>query len=511
MDICFNCGSEKPRALETCPSCHKTPQSSREYLLSVALSTYLSSGLQLRQYQEQIRSGASLAVPHETMLLAQKALGDPQAMAMLGASLPAAADPSPAVGPPVAAAPPMATPQEAQPSGPAQAGARQQAGSPQPAEDRSAKAPADMQPARAGTGPASGPAGAGVSVLAPAGLLDSPFALLDVTIEDTAERIRASVATHSPQLGTEICQAAGTALSIAGHRLAFELGWLPGLEPARARRLLQTLVVDPVAARAETHVPTLAHANLLSALIEQPENGRRRRDLVGLVRQLATLDQGLDPTQIMRQINAARAVSGFPELRSIEPIVTELAQRRRYFRSVAGDALDTLPSHALVQAMTELVDSATDGGKAAAPQLVASLVDRYEDSAQGFLRTEAGNVRQLVDAAGANPADPGRALDALQAVLKNWDMITRPIQLAARARGGVHEASAELASTIRRLGVEFLRDRDMPTQALRIMRILRKSFALLPEVAERAERDAAALEEEVARRQGRRAQPAAPR
>src|SRR3546814_6121751 len=78
-------------------------------------------------------------------------------------------------------------------------------------------------------------------------------------------------------------------------------------------------------------------------------------------------------------------LSGFPEVRALDQIEAELAERKRYYRSAIKDALDRLPPTTLVQVMTDTVEEVTLGGEDHAPELIDDLVDSYEVETQGFL------------------------------------------------------------------------------------------------------------------------------
>lgn len=57
----------------------------------------------------------------------------------------------------------------------------------------------------------------------------------------------------------------------------------------------------------------------------------------------------IDPEDVLRDINEDRAVSGFPEVRALDQIEAELAERKRYYRNAIKGALDRLPSMTLLR------------------------------------------------------------------------------------------------------------------------------------------------------------------
>lgn len=328
-------------------------------------------------------------------------------------------------------------------------------------------------------------------------LHQTPFAILGVTTRDDRRRIVELAEEKSLELDHDVCQKARSDLTNPRTRLSAEIAWLPGVSPRKASQLVGGLLHDPMAVREESGLPTLAHLNLLAAAFEGVDGEHDAEDLASFIQEVAYLVDEIDPEDILRDINEDRAVSGFPEVRALDQIEAELAERKRYYRSAIKDALDRLPPTTLVQVMTDTVEVVTFGGEDHAPELIDDLVDSYEVETQGFLQKEAENVHKLIKAA-RDAANSGEAavkpyVDKLDAVARNWDKVAQPIQLSTKARGIDHEASRDLAYEIRSLAVDLFNTHDMLTQSQRLTGLLQELFAELPEVSERVEQDADAL------------------
>lgn len=328
-------------------------------------------------------------------------------------------------------------------------------------------------------------------------LHQTPFAILGVTTRDDRRRIVELAEEKSLELDHDVCQKARSDLTNPRTRLSAEIAWLPGVSPRKASQLVENLLHDPMAVREESGLPTLAHLNLLAAAFEAVDSEHDAEDLASFIQEVAYLVDEIDPEDVLRDINEDRAVSGFPEVRALDQIEAELAERKRYYRSAIKDALDRLPPTTLVQVMTDTVEEVTLGGEDHAPELIDDLVDSYEVETQGFLQKEAENVHKLIKAA-RDSANSGEAavkpyVDKLDAVARNWDKVAQPIQLSAKARGIDHEASRDLAYEIRSLAIDLFNTHDMLTQAQRLTGLLQELFAELPEVSERVEQDADAL------------------
>ncbi|MBM7062830.1 hypothetical protein JQX08_19115 [Pseudomonas sp. UL073] len=249
--------------------------------------------------------------------------------------------------------------------------------------------------------------------------------------------------------------------------------------------------------REESGLPTLAHLNLLAAAFEAVDGNDSADDVAEFIQEMAHLVDDLSAEQVLRDVNEDRSVSGFPEVKGIDLVESELSERKRYYRNAIKDALNRLPAASLVEAMTLAVDGITCGGQDHAPELIDDLVDSYAVETQGFLHKEAENAQKLIKAA-RDSAESGESIvksivDKLEAVARNWDKVAQPIQLSAKARGIDHEPSHEIAYSIRSLAIDLFNEHDMLIQSQRLTGLIQELFAELPEVSERVEQDAEAL------------------
>ena len=333
--------------------------------------------------------------------------------------------------------------------------------------------------------------------LATTALHQSAFAVLGVTTRDNRKRIVELADEKSLELDHDVCQKARSDLTNPRTRLSVEIGWLPGVSPRKATQLVESLVNDPMAIRQESGLPTLAHLNLLAAAFEAVDGKHDADDLAEFIMETAYLAEELTPEEVLRDINEDRAVSGFPEVRALDQIESELTERKRYYRGAIKDALDRLPPMTLIQVMTETVDGVTSGGEDHAPGLIDDLVDSYEVETHGILQKEAENVHKLIkvarEHAGSGEAAVKPYVDKLDAVARNWDKIAQPIQLSSKARGIDHEASRDLAYEIRGLAIDLFNKHDMLAHSQRLTALIQDLFVEVPEVADRVEEDADAL------------------
>jgi hypothetical protein len=452
--VCFKCGVEKSGPLTQCVSCNVTPSEESDLALSLVLSEHLSSKTQLEDLTHEIRSHLKLTVPDSKLLQAHEALKDPQLLAMLGADSQMTKSKSP--------------------SRTAPATVRQ--------ESRSISISSSNQRNRS---------------LHQSQLQKNPFALLGVTTRDDRRRIVEQAEEKSLELDHEACQKARSDLTSPRMRLSAEMSWLPGMSPRKAEQFVSVLQSDPMSLRGELGLPTLAHLNLLAAAFEALDTNDSADDVADFIQEMAYLVDDLSSEQVLRDINEDRAVSGFPEVKGIDQVESELSERKRYYRNAIKDALNRLSPATLVEAMTAAVDQVTSGGEEHAPELIDDLVDSYAVETQGFLQKEAEGIEKLVQAArnsaksGENAVKP--IVDKLIVVARNWDNVAQPIQLSAKARGIDHDPSHEIAYSIRSLAIDLFNEHDMLDQSQRLTELIQELFAELPEVVERVDEDAEAL------------------
>jgi hypothetical protein len=327
----------------------------------------------------------------------------------------------------------------------------------------------------------------------------SPFAVLGVTTRDDRRRIVELAEEKSLELDHELCQKARSDLTNPRTRLSAEIAWLPGVSPRKATQLVDRLLHDPLTIRQESGLPTLAHLNLMASAFETVKDSHESDDLAEFIQEVANLAEELYPEEVLRDINEDRSVSGFPEVKTVEQIEEQLSERKRYCRNAIKEALDRLPSAKLVQVMTDTVDGATLGGEDHAPGLIDDLVDSYEVETQAPLQSGAENIHKLIqsakDAAPTGEAAVKPYVDKIEAATRSWDRIAQPIQLSAKARGTEHDLSSSLGWAIRGLALDLFNKHDILPQTQRLTALLQELFSEIPEISERVEQDADALDD----------------
>jgi hypothetical protein len=330
-------------------------------------------------------------------------------------------------------------------------------------------------------------------------LHNNPFFLLGATTRDDRRKIVALAEEKSFEIDHDVCQKARSDLTNPRIRLNLEMAWLPGVSPKKTTQLMEQLKQDPMSVRLESELPSLAHANLMAAAFDAVNDKFDLEDLSNFIQEMAYIVDDITVDEIIHNINEDRTVSGFPEISARNQVEAELSERKHYFKNVVKESINRLPSQSLVEVMILAVDTATMNGEEHAPELIDELVDAYEIETLDFLQKEVENVYKLIKKirdfapSGENVVTP--LVEKLEVVASNWDKVAQPIQLNAKARGIEHEMSKELAYSLRNLCIDLFNEYDMLSHSQRITRLLQELFAELPEVVEKVEKDADALQE----------------
>jgi hypothetical protein len=325
----------------------------------------------------------------------------------------------------------------------------------------------------------------------------NPFCVLGATTRDDRRRIVEMAEERALHMDGNICQKARSDLTNPRTRLSSEMAWMPGVAPRAAENMVRILAESPRAVRFEHGLPGLARANLMAAICELMLEDEPAASVAGFIRDFADVVEGIDPETVLRDVNEDRAISGFPEVRGVDAVEEELAERRRAYRSALKNLLDTMAPAKLVATMTEAVTLATDGGNEHGPALIADLVDSYEVETQGFLQKESENIAALIESVreaaprGENAVKP--IMSKLEKVARNWNNVAHPIQISAKSRGIVHRPSRDAAYDLRGLGIDLNNEHGMLDQAHRMTDLLHELFGELPEVVERLGEDAEAI------------------
>ena len=334
-------------------------------------------------------------------------------------------------------------------------------------------------------------------------LLQNPFSILNACPRDNRRRIMELADERSLLLDSSECMEARSILTNPRKRLSAEISWLPGVSPKTATNAINWISksVEKLPPKSTLDALTpIARTNLLACAIQHLKN-KSKTNIPEWILEIAWAFEDLDPDELRVIINEERVVSGFPEVSDLSAVEAEIQERRRHYRQVIKSALDNLSPKELVEAVTVVVESATNDGEEHGPILITDLIDSYEVEAQGFLEKEEGNIRALVEKlrAAVDTERPDSTLtpmvNQLIHVVKNWDTVAQPIQISTKSRGLDHDASHRVAGLVRGLAIHMFNEHGKLDFSQQLTNMLQEVFAEVGEVAERTAEDAAALGE----------------
>lgn len=389
-------------------------------------------------------------------------------------------------------------------------------------------------------------------------LLQNPFYILYATQRDNRRRIMALAEERSLSSDADKCMAAQAKLTNPRKRISAEVAWLPGIVPERVYDMLMLLEASAGKHLANDKPTAIAPIGLLSNSLSYLPNARTYNvadkilDLLKLsegdfteigaflgihaltplaranllaarmlrlpdythgvvadwIRTIVQTFKNINPSEVQALLNTEREASGFPAIRELSDITSEIQNCRRYYQQIIKFALDSIPStKERVKAVMTVVESATDSDTNHWPILVEDTVDVYEKGAEAFLETEVTNIetqdKKIRIAADEEVSDAALTsmVDELLQTVKDWDVIAQPIQLSMVKQGLRHNASHDVADRVRQLAIFLFNEYDKLYFSQKILNVLREVFTEISEIAERITADLETLNRIAERRE----------
>lgn len=378
-------------------------------------------------------------------------------------------------------------------------------------------------------------------------LLQNPFYVLTATQGDNQRRIMELAEERGLLLNAHACMEAQAVLTNPRKRISAEVAWLPGTVPERAYDMLMLLEssagnhpgsdkttsiapVDSLAAAlsrlpyakeynvadkvlrllrsSETgemmevekflgidRLEPIARANLLAARMARLPS-YTPNVVANWILAIAKTFEAISPAEVRAILNKERRASGFPEITDLAAIEAEIRNRRLYYQQVIKATLENiLTAKARVRAVMMAVESATDSDEKRWPILIEDTVDSYEVGAQAFLETAEKSIEKLNKEfrIAAENEEPDVFLDwivdGLILSVKDWEIVSQPIQLNKNRQGLRHHASHYVANCVRELAIHLFNEYDKLHYSQQILDMLQEVFAGVPEIVERITAD----------------------
>ena len=322
---------------------------------------------------------------------------------------------------------------------------------------------------------------------------ENPFYILDATTRDNRQKIVELAEEKSFEIDEELCQKARSDLTVPRNRILAELNWLPGVSPKKASSFISQLKSNDKGLYSIEGIPNLARINILMELLDNEYIKFTNSELEQLIIKIVDIFENLNTTEIIRDINEDRIVSGFPEINDNELLENHLSEKKRYCIKLILKRLNSLDTMNLIDIMTKIVDDTTFNGDIQASAMIEDLVDDYKLHTQNFLEQEFEKIKKLIEVI-RERADKGKdtissLIDKLIEITKNWDNVAQPIQLSMKSRGLDESLSNDVAYTIRSLGIDLTNDYGYIELSQKISEVLKELFAELPGIVEQVEND----------------------
>lgn len=327
-------------------------------------------------------------------------------------------------------------------------------------------------------------------------LQQNPFYILQASPRDGKAKIIELADEKSLSVDSEICNKARSDLTNPRIRVSHEVSWFPGLSPKKSIELAQQSIENPQFVLSEVSLSPLVLANMWISLFEAFDDQDEVSLIADSIVKFSNFLEEISPTEVMRDLNEDRLISGFSEITSLELVEEAIRERKKVFKLIVRDTLNRLAISKLIEVMYEVSNEGTLGGELNGPEFIYSLIDSYEVETQEFLTNEYETAKKLCDAilsnASANrPLEPN--LSNLNKVSKNFVNVAKPIQLSYKSRGLEHELSRTYAFEVRSLAVDLHNKHNELEISLSLTKINRELFENIPEFVDRVDQDQEAL------------------
>jgi len=316
----------------------------------------------------------------------------------------------------------------------------------------------------------------------------SPFFRLGTTPRD--DRSAVVRASEEAEVPAALRTALRNELLNPRRRVSCEVGWNPGGDSALLMELLRERSGDRLDDRLEAlRLSPLGRANLRAHCAADTLFPGSEDVVIGWIVALAEDAAAINGAEVMTAINADREVSDFVPLTSGEWLAEALAERERAYAAAVRDVLERLRPEVLVAALTAASERLTAHGTRMGPSLLTVIIERYAVETEHYRSTELARIKELAaHLAGASmPPDAYAVLESrLGRMVRRWDAVSQPIQLARQASGRDEPLSLEVATCLRDLAIRLHNESARLPEARFVMALISDVFREIPVVANRA-------------------------
>jgi len=325
-------------------------------------------------------------------------------------------------------------------------------------------------------------------------LFQNPFYIVGVSTRDSKQAIVDACDAKSLSIYPDLCARIRTDLTAPRNRLSVELGWLPGLSPARALVLIEKLEKDPKSFLSSlSGVNPLARCNALVTYLEH-HKPKEESQINDLLIEIAQSFEKIDFENLLTVVNEDRQIAKIPLVHDIDSIKQEIRSRRDYIIDVMKNSLNNVKAPDKI--LTAIVSITTSDGKQHPPILIEELTYKYQIEVQKYLDQLVDKIRNIMAIIQKKPKKAFEyQMPILYKYLKTWDQIAQPIQLIQQSKGIDDPHSKELAQDLRGMAIEMANSHDMHSEAKQVTKMVAEIFKELPQFTESVSEDLTVLED----------------
>ena len=330
-------------------------------------------------------------------------------------------------------------------------------------------------------------------------IFENPFYILGAAPQDNRRRLSALAEGKALLLDADLVAEARGVLTTPSKRLNAEIRWFPGVSSEDATEIADYCIALKTGRNAVE--PELLDAGMLADLNIKLYSFPFKPfadffQLKYAVLEISRLFADIDIDNLIDEINKDRTTAGFSMINTTGELEDALRDYRNDLRKTISTRLSELPKRDYVELITLLAEKYSSANDRYSGHAV--LEDIVSDYELQMMPEIDGQKQQIIEMAsfiekGAAEIRIHDAVGDIIASVTAWDALAQPLQLVSQGRGQKHEASEEIAHSIRELAVALHNDYGETEEALRLTEALKRSFAELPDFAERIDDDARTL------------------
>ena len=305
-------------------------------------------------------------------------------------------------------------------------------------------------------------------------LLKNPFHILGATTRDHRHRIIELEEERSLLGDANECVESRSILITPSKRISAEVAWLPGVDPTLYDEILRHLDAPNQIFFNINRLTHIARANLLVSKLSRLPN-LLSSNTVERILTIAQTSETINSDTVCAILNEDRRVSGFPEITDQSAIDDAIRNQKRYYSQIITSILENLSVNERARVMTSLLETTTSNGRYQCPTLIKDLIPAYQRSVlEPKRRIIEAQVEQLRAMADAQHPDTtvSPIVDQLLESLQEWATLAQPIQLSIQNTGQRHQASSEVAFTVREVTLHLCNEHRQLDFAIQITNVL---------------------------------------